>query len=171
MNTRSVLSNIELATKMQILSFQSYTLLTLQSVKDIFTTTRYAGDVIVQMDQIGVGSLLIVIVALVCVGGVVVLNSSSQFSRFGATALRATPFRSPSSANSVPCSHRSWWRAGTPPEWLPSWGPWLLRSKWMRCEDSALTHTQADDPPSARRGLASLDRGQGIVRGCLADLR
>src|SRR6201987_1252326 len=72
---------------MQVLSFQSYTLLTLQSVKDIFTTTRYTGDMIVQMDQIGVGSLLIVIVALVCVGGVVVLNSSSQFSRFGATAL------------------------------------------------------------------------------------
>src|SRR5579864_2448018 len=72
---------------MQVLSFQSYTLLTLQSVKDIFTTTRYTGDMIVQMDQIRVGSLLIVIVALVCVGGVVVLNSSSQFSRFGATAL------------------------------------------------------------------------------------
>ena len=86
-NTRSVFSNIEHATKMQVLSFQSYTLLTLQSVKDIFTTTRYAGDMIIQMDQIGVGSLLIVIVALVCVGGVVVLNSSSQFSRFGATAL------------------------------------------------------------------------------------
>jgi phospholipid/cholesterol/gamma-HCH transport system permease protein len=86
-NTRSVFSNIEHATKMQVLSFQSYTLLTLQSVRDIFTTTRYAGDVIVQMDQIGVGSLLIVIVALICVGGVVVLNSSSQFSRFGATAL------------------------------------------------------------------------------------
>ena len=86
-NTRSVFSNVEHATKMQVLSFQSYTLLTLQSVRDIFTTTRYAGDVIVQMDQIGVGSLLIVIVALVCVGGVVVLNSSSQFSRFGATAL------------------------------------------------------------------------------------
>ncbi len=58
MNTRSVFSNVEHATKMQVLSFQSYTLLTLQSVKDIFTTTRYAGGVIVQMDLIGVGSLM-----------------------------------------------------------------------------------------------------------------
>jgi phospholipid/cholesterol/gamma-HCH transport system permease protein len=39
------------------------------------------------MDLIGVGSLLIVATALLCVGGVVVLNSASQFARFGETVL------------------------------------------------------------------------------------
>jgi phospholipid/cholesterol/gamma-HCH transport system permease protein len=86
-NSRSVFSDIENALKAQTLSFQSYTLLTLQSVRDIFTTTRYAGDMVIQMDQIGVGSLLIVVLALLCVGGVVVLNAASQFSRFGETVL------------------------------------------------------------------------------------
>jgi phospholipid/cholesterol/gamma-HCH transport system permease protein len=86
-NSRSVLSNIENALKAQTVSFQSYTLLTLQSVRDIFTTTRYAGDMVIQMDLIGVGSLLIVVLALLCVGGVVVLNAASQFTRFGETVL------------------------------------------------------------------------------------
>jgi phospholipid/cholesterol/gamma-HCH transport system permease protein len=86
-SSRSVFSDIENALKTQTFSFQSYTLLTLQSVRDIFTTTRYAGDMLIQMDLIGVGSLLIVVLALLCVGGVVVLNAASQFTRFGETAL------------------------------------------------------------------------------------
>jgi len=73
--------------KAQVFSFQSYALLTLRSVVDIFTTTRYAEDLVTQMDQIGVGSLLIVIMALVCVGGVVVMDSAAQFRRFGETVL------------------------------------------------------------------------------------
>lgn len=87
MSSNSVLSDIENALKTQTLSFQSYTLLTLESVRDIFSTTRYASDMVTQMDLIGVGSLLIVVVALTCVGGVVVLNAASQFTRFGETAL------------------------------------------------------------------------------------
>jgi phospholipid/cholesterol/gamma-HCH transport system permease protein len=86
-NSESVFSDFGNALKAQTFSFQSYTLLTLESVRDMFTTTRYVPDMIVQMDQIGVGSVLIVSVALLCVGGVVVMNSASQFSRFGATAL------------------------------------------------------------------------------------
>jgi ABC transport permease subunit len=46
-------------------------------------------DLIEQMDVIGVGSLRIVVVAFLCVGGAVVLNSASQFRRFGETALTA----------------------------------------------------------------------------------
>ncbi|MGH9745135.1 MAG: MlaE family ABC transporter permease [Candidatus Acidiferrales bacterium] len=87
MNSPSVPSVIGNELKMRTLSFQKYTLLTVQSVRDIFTTTRYAADLVVQMDLIGVGSLLIVIVALFCVGGVVVMNSAAQFSRFGETVL------------------------------------------------------------------------------------
>src|ERR1700685_239923 len=39
------------------------------------------------MDQIGVGSLPIIMVAVICVGGVIVLNAASQFARFGETSL------------------------------------------------------------------------------------
>jgi phospholipid/cholesterol/gamma-HCH transport system permease protein len=68
-------------------SVQDYSLLTAQSVRSVFRNTRYFTDLVDQMDQIGVGSLLIVFVALLCVGGVVVLNAASQFQRFGETVL------------------------------------------------------------------------------------
>jgi phospholipid/cholesterol/gamma-HCH transport system permease protein len=68
-------------------SLQDYSLLTMQSVRNMFANRRYFVDLIDQMDQIGVGSLSIVLVALLCVGGVVVLNAASQFQRFGETVL------------------------------------------------------------------------------------
>src|ERR1700730_13609326 len=68
---------------------QDYSLLVVQSVRNIFATRRYFADLVEQMDVIGVGSLRIVVVALLCVGGAVVLNSASQFRRFGETVLTA----------------------------------------------------------------------------------
>jgi phospholipid/cholesterol/gamma-HCH transport system permease protein len=75
------------AFKMPIYYLQDYALLAVHSVRAIFTTTRYAPDLLEQMDQIGVGSVPIIIVALACVGGVIVLNAASQFVRFGETVL------------------------------------------------------------------------------------
>lgn len=66
---------------------QDHTLLSVHSVRASFDTTRYATDLVEQMDQIEVGSVPIIIVALACVGGVVVLNAASQFVRFGGTVL------------------------------------------------------------------------------------
>src|SRR6201995_1496750 len=66
---------------------QDYSILAVQSVRNIFATSRYFTDLIEQMDVIGVGSLRIVVVALICVGGVIVLNAASQFERFGETVL------------------------------------------------------------------------------------
>jgi phospholipid/cholesterol/gamma-HCH transport system permease protein len=66
---------------------QDYTMLAVESLRNVLTTTHYFPDVVVQMDLIGVGSVVIVALALLCVGGVVVLNASSQFSRFGEKAL------------------------------------------------------------------------------------
>ena len=83
----SVSSLIGNKLKTRTFYIQDYSLLSIQSVRSIFTTTRYFADLVQQMDLIGVGSLLIVVAALLCVGGVVVLNSASQFSRFGATVL------------------------------------------------------------------------------------
>ena len=61
--------------------------LTFRAVKDIFTTRHHMRDTVEQMDLIGVGSMLIVVAALVCVGGVVVLNAAGQFRRFGESTL------------------------------------------------------------------------------------
>jgi phospholipid/cholesterol/gamma-HCH transport system permease protein len=80
-------SVIENTLKSWVFYIQDFSLLAIQSVCVLFTTTRYLGDSIEQMDLIGVGSLLIIVVALACVGGVVVLNSASQFQRFGETVL------------------------------------------------------------------------------------
>ena len=89
MNSVSITSGIESELKGRIFVVQDYSLLVIRSFRNIFTSRRYFADLIEQMDVIGVGSLRIVIVALLCVGGVVVLNAASQFRRFGETALTA----------------------------------------------------------------------------------
>jgi phospholipid/cholesterol/gamma-HCH transport system permease protein len=87
MNSTSVSSVIENTLKMWTFSLQDYSLLTIRSVRNMFASKSYFADLIEQMDQIGVGSSLIVVVAMFCVGGVVVLNAASQFARFGETVL------------------------------------------------------------------------------------
>jgi phospholipid/cholesterol/gamma-HCH transport system permease protein len=88
-NETSITSAVENTLKMWTFTVQDYTLLTVRAVRNIFVTRRYFTDLVQQMDTIGVQSLRIVVVALVCVGGVVVLNSASQFKRFGETVLTA----------------------------------------------------------------------------------
>jgi phospholipid/cholesterol/gamma-HCH transport system permease protein len=83
----SISSTLGNALKMPIFYLQDYSLLSMESVRAIFSSNRYPADLLEQMDLIGVGSLLIIIVALICVGGVIVLNAASQFSRFGETSL------------------------------------------------------------------------------------
>jgi phospholipid/cholesterol/gamma-HCH transport system permease protein len=86
-NSTSVRSVIGNALKKWTFAVQDYSLLAVQSVGNIFATTHYFADLVEQMDLIGVGSVLIVLVALLCVGGVIVLNAAAQFSRFGETVL------------------------------------------------------------------------------------
>src|SRR5271154_1846901 len=83
----SISSRFGSSLKAPIFYLQDYALLSIHSVRAIFTTTRYKADLVEQMDQIGVGSVPIIIVALACVGGVIVLNAASQFIRFGETVL------------------------------------------------------------------------------------
>jgi phospholipid/cholesterol/gamma-HCH transport system permease protein len=87
MNSSSVSTVIGNTLKMWTFSLQDYSLLTMRSVRNMFGSKGYFSDLVDQMDQIGVGSSLIVVVALFCVGGVVVLNAASQFARFGETVL------------------------------------------------------------------------------------
>lgn len=86
MNSNSIPSVIENRLKTWTFDLQDYSVLAAQSVRYMFTR-RHFYDLVEQMDLIGVGSVLIVAVALFCVGGVVVLNAASQFARFGETVL------------------------------------------------------------------------------------
>jgi phospholipid/cholesterol/gamma-HCH transport system permease protein len=87
MNSTSIPSLIGNTLKEWTYYVQDYSLLTLHSIRKMFAASGYFTDLVEQMDQIGVGSVVIVIVALFCVGGVVVLNAASQFARFGETVL------------------------------------------------------------------------------------
>ncbi|HKS66987.1 MAG TPA: ABC transporter permease [Candidatus Acidoferrales bacterium] len=73
--------------KRWVFALQDYTLLSIQSISNIFTPPQYWGDTLLQMDVIGVGSFSIVAIAALFIGGVTVLDTASQFSRFGMTAL------------------------------------------------------------------------------------
>jgi phospholipid/cholesterol/gamma-HCH transport system permease protein len=66
---------------------QDYSLMSWQSLTNIFSSPRYFQDLLVQMDDIGVGSLPIILLSGLFIGGVMVLQTGSQFVRFGQTAL------------------------------------------------------------------------------------
>jgi len=83
----SVLSVIFDALKHRIQAVQDYSLLSLRAVTNIFTSPRYGADTFDQMDIIGVGSLPIVLLTGFFIGAVLVLQTSSQFARFGSTSL------------------------------------------------------------------------------------
>ncbi|MGB6471292.1 MAG: ABC transporter permease, partial [Candidatus Acidiferrales bacterium] len=75
------------ALKRQVWAVQDYSLLVFQSLLNIFTPPYYWSDTLEQMDLIGVGSLPIVVITAFFIGGVMVLQTSAQFERFGETAL------------------------------------------------------------------------------------
>lgn len=75
------------AVKQSVLSAQNYTLLSVRALANMFTTPRYLADMFEQMDAIGVGSLPIVLLTGFFIGAVMVLQTASQFARFGQTAL------------------------------------------------------------------------------------
>ena len=87
MNSTSVPSAVGKVLKAWVFIMQDYFLLAFHSVRDIFGDKSYFIDLVEQMDVIGVGSLRIVVAALFCVGGSIVLNAAAQFSRFGETSL------------------------------------------------------------------------------------
>jgi len=75
------------ALKERILAVQNYALLSARSISNLLTTPRYVADTFEQMDLIGVGSLPIVLLTGFFIGAVLVLQTASQFERFGQTAL------------------------------------------------------------------------------------
>lgn len=83
----SVFSLIGEGLKRKVFEFQDYFYLSIRSVLNAFTPPYYWADTLIQMDRIGIGSLPIILLASLSIGGVMVLNTAAQFERFGETAL------------------------------------------------------------------------------------
>jgi phospholipid/cholesterol/gamma-HCH transport system permease protein len=73
--------------KESVLRVQEYSYLALQSVTNLFSRPFYGQDLLDQMDSIGVGSIPIVLLTGFFIGAVMVLQTASQFVRFGQTSL------------------------------------------------------------------------------------
>ncbi|HEY4817571.1 MAG TPA: ABC transporter permease, partial [Candidatus Acidoferrum sp.] len=73
--------------KRWVFSVQDYSLLSARSIKNLASSPRYFQDTLDQMDDIGVGSLPIVLISGFFIGAVMVLQTGSQFTRFGQAAL------------------------------------------------------------------------------------
>jgi len=66
---------------------QDYSLMAFRALTNIPTRPFYGKDLVEQMDDIGVGSLPIVLLSGFFIGAVMVLQTGAQFTRFGQTAL------------------------------------------------------------------------------------
>jgi phospholipid/cholesterol/gamma-HCH transport system permease protein len=75
------------ASKRFLFEVQEYFYMSTRSLANLATGPRYFQDVLDQMDDIGVGSLPIVLMSGFFIGAVMVLQTGSQFVRFGQTAL------------------------------------------------------------------------------------
>lgn len=73
--------------KSSLLKIQDYSELAFRSAVSLFSSPRYKEDVLEQMDDIGVGSLPIVLLSGFFIGAVMVLQTGSQFERFGQSSL------------------------------------------------------------------------------------
>ena len=86
-NAGRVFITVNEAIKRALLGVQEYTELAWGSLVNIFSPPFYFGDLLDQMDVIGVGSLPIIILTGFFIGAIMVLETAAQFARFGTTAL------------------------------------------------------------------------------------
>ncbi|MGB6483710.1 MAG: ABC transporter permease [Candidatus Acidiferrales bacterium] len=86
-STPSLLPLLNTVLKRQIQILQEYSYLVGDTLAKIFTPPHYFSDVLEQMDLIGVGSLPMILLTGFFIGSVMVLNTASQFQRFGAVSL------------------------------------------------------------------------------------
>lgn len=75
------------ALKGAVASVQDYALLCGQTLKSLISPPYYPQDILAQMDSIGAGSLPIILLCGFFIGAVMVLQTGSQFVRFGQTSL------------------------------------------------------------------------------------
>ena len=70
--------------KSNVLAVQEYSLLSWHAFANLFSQPRYIGDIVQQMDVIGVGSLPIVVLTGFFTGAVLALQTANSLARFGA---------------------------------------------------------------------------------------
>ncbi len=70
-----------------IIEIQSYTLLSGRAIANMFTRPVYWKEIILQMDRIGVGSLIIIILTGFFTGAVLAIQSEGALRRYGAVSL------------------------------------------------------------------------------------
>ena len=85
--TASVVEVLEGATKRAVAAFQDYSQLSFRALSNLATSPHYFQDTLEQMDDVGVGSLPIILLSGFFIGGVMVLQTGAQFVRFGQTSL------------------------------------------------------------------------------------
>lgn len=85
--TPTVVEVLTDAAKHSVYQVQEYSKLSYHSVANLFTRPYYHEDTIQQIDDIGVGSLPIVLLSGFFIGAVMVLQTGAQFERFGETSL------------------------------------------------------------------------------------
>src|ERR1700729_1527724 len=73
--------------KQKVLAVQDYTVMTAQSVANLFRKPVYFADMIQQADLIGVGSLPIVVLSGFFTGAVLAVQSANTLQRFGSITL------------------------------------------------------------------------------------
>ena len=73
--------------KETVQAVQDYSILSWQSVSNLFRRPRYFADIIQQADLIGFGSLPIVVLTGLFTGAVLALNSANTLQRFGSLSL------------------------------------------------------------------------------------
>lgn len=83
----SVREVLEDLAKSTVLKVQDYSKLSWRALQNLATGPRYMQDAIDQMDDIGVGSLPIVLLSGFFIGAVMVLQTGAQFERFGQASL------------------------------------------------------------------------------------
>ena len=85
--TASIVEVLERATKRAVAAVQDYSLLSFRALTNLATAPHYFQDTLDQMDDVGVGSLPIILLSGFFIGGVMVLQTGAQFVRFGQTSL------------------------------------------------------------------------------------
>ena len=73
--------------KQMVLAVQEYSLLSWQSLVNLFEPPHYLGDILRQADLIGVGSVPIVVLTGFFTGAVLALQTSASLATFGASSL------------------------------------------------------------------------------------
>src|SRR6204780_479356 len=73
--------------KQKVQAVQDYTLLSVQSIANVFRKPRYFADIVQQADLIGVGSLPILVLSGFFTGAVLAVQSANTLQRFGSITL------------------------------------------------------------------------------------